>query len=99
MNYDVWIHPIDGRVMADGVVYSSMEAYSKTLGPRTTVLVHQYVSMVYEIEVEGEVNKESVAKIMEELGYPDASDMETEKTWFYQAVPGSAGGEVTKIDL
>ena len=99
MNYDVWIHPIDGRVMADGVVYSSMEAYSKTLGPRTLVLVHQYVKMEYEIEVEGEVNKESVAKIMEELGYPDAFSMETEKTWFYKEVPGSAGGGIRKIEL
>jgi len=49
----------------------------------TKVIVHQYVKMEYEIEVVGEVNKESVAKSMEEVGYPDASKMETEKTWYF----------------
>ena len=107
------IHLKDGRILGINdeccVLYENIEQFYNA-GPeekpsiwfpprKTTVLVHQTVKMEYEIEVEGEVNKESVAKIMEEVGYPDASSMKTEKTWFYKEVPGSAGGGVRKIEL
>ena len=49
---------------------------------RTKVVVYQTLHLEYEIEVDGEVNKEKVQEKMDELGYPDATTMVDTRTWF-----------------
>ena len=92
------IHLKDGRILGINdeccVLYNNLEEFGGG-GPdekpsiwfppikKTKVIVHQLVEMVYEIEVDVGVNAEKVQEEMNQLGYPDASSMTTEETWYY----------------
>ena len=90
----------DGRVLGitedSAVLYEDRVAFDEAAGDepviyfprRTTVIVHQTVDLEYEIEVVGEVNADKVAKIMDELSWPDATKMETDDTWYYEEIKG-----------
>ena len=85
----------DGRVLGitedSAVLYEDRGAFDEAAGDepvihfprRTTVLVHQTLYLVYEVEVVGGITVEKVQEEMSQLGYPDASSMTTESTWYY----------------
>ena len=91
-----FIHLKDGSILGINdeccVLYKNMEEFYEATSDekpaihfprRTTVLVHQTLYLVYEVEVVGGITIEKVQEEMSQLGYPDASSMTTESTWYY----------------